>query len=92
MPDVVLMTAAAGALSLGDGGGWAAFVATAALIVTAVWRGWLIPRPTYQDRMSDLKETITALRATVDERERQISILLGQRVADRPPDPVRERV
>lgn len=88
MMDVQLATLTAGTLV--DAGGWAAFVGLLMLGFTAVWRGWLIPRPTYQDRMSDLKETIVALRATVEERERQVAILLGQR-ADRP-DPTRERV
>lgn len=54
-----------------------------ALVVVSLLQGWLIPRRSHLDRVEDLKERIAdlkaacaALEATVDERERQIGILL----------------
>lgn len=52
--------------------------------VLSILRGWLIPRRTHMDRVADLKAAIKALEATVAEREKQISILLGR------PSPAKE--
>lgn len=56
-----------------QGGPWALI----SLCVVSVLRGWLIPRRTYLDRVSDLKATIAALEATVDQKDEQLGILLG---------------
>jgi hypothetical protein len=50
-----------------------------ALVVTALVRGWLIPRRTHEDRVGDLRAAIKALEMTVGEQKTQISILLGGR-------------
>ena len=50
------------------------------LFVLSILRGWVIPRRTHQDRVSDLKAAIAALEETVVEKDKQISILLGRRV------------
>lgn len=49
-----------------------------ALVVVSLIRGWLIPRRTHVDRVEDLKAAITALQATVAEREHQVAVLLGR--------------
>lgn len=49
-----------------------------ALVVVSLIQGWLIPRRTHLDRIEDLKAAITALEATVREREAQIGTLLGR--------------
>lgn len=49
-----------------------------ALVVVSLIQGWLIPRRTHLDRVGDLKATITALEATVKEREQQIGVLLSR--------------
>lgn len=46
--------------------------------------GWLIPRWTHRERIADYKAALKASEATVAERERQISIMLG-RDRDREP-------
>lgn len=53
------------------GGPWA-------VLGLLVLRGWLIPRWWHRERVADLKAAITALEATVAEREKQIGILLGR--------------
>jgi len=40
--------------------------------------GRLISRTVHLDRINDLKAAIAALEATVKERERQISVLMGR--------------
>jgi hypothetical protein len=47
-------------------------------IVRLVMTGRLISRTVHLDRVNDLKAAIAALEATVTERERQISILMGR--------------
>ena len=51
---------------------------TLALLGIAVARGWLVPYRWHQDRVGDLKVAIAALKDTVAEKDRQISILLGR--------------
>ncbi len=46
--------------------------------VVLLMTGRLISRTVHLDRVNDLKRAITALEATVAERERQISILMGR--------------
>lgn len=48
------------------------------LLALLVVRGWLVPRATHLREIGYMQRTITALEATVAEREKQISILLGQ--------------
>jgi hypothetical protein len=59
-----------------QGGPWG----LVSLCVVSILRGWLVPRRVHLDRVSDLKATIAALEATVAEREKQVSILLGRPV------------
>lgn len=58
-----------------QGGPWA----LVGIFVLSVFRGWLIPRRTHEDRVSDLKAAIAALEETVHEQKTQISILLGRK-------------
>lgn len=46
--------------------------------ILAQMTGRLISRTVHLDRVNDLKATIKALEATLAERERQISILMGR--------------
>jgi hypothetical protein len=47
--------------------------------VLSLIRGWLIPRPTHREIVSRLENAIKALEATVAEKDKQVSILLGRR-------------
>jgi hypothetical protein len=49
------------------------------LVVLSLIQGWLIPLRTHLARVEDLKAAISALEATVREREQQIGILLSVR-------------
>ena len=57
-------------------------VALLAWVVVAIVLGRLIPRKTHEDRINDLKNSfgaaIRALEETVEEKDRQIAILLGR--------------
>jgi hypothetical protein len=57
---------------------WTLLVSLFVWIVTLVMTGRLISRTVHLDRVSDLKAAIAALEATVKERERQISELMGR--------------
>jgi hypothetical protein len=57
---------------------WTLLVSLFVWIVTLVMTGRLISRTVHLDRVSDLKAAIAALEATVKERERQISVLMGR--------------
>jgi len=62
----------------GEVGPWALLVSLFVWIVTLVMTGRLISRTVHLDRVNDLKAAIAALEATVAERERQISVLMGR--------------
>lgn len=64
-----------------QGGPWGVIVLT----IVAIIRGWLIPRRTHQERVSDLKQQAEDWRAAYlseqkvsAEKDKQISILLGR--------------
>lgn len=59
-------------------GPWGIAIGVILTVLYALMRGELIPRSTHEDRVSDLKAAITALEATVREREAQIATLLGR--------------
>lgn len=70
---------------MAQGGPWALAALVITMVVTALVRGWLIPRSTHMDRVGDLKQTIARLEATVEVREQQINVLLsGARKDARP--------
>ncbi len=48
------------------------------LVILSIVRGWLIPKTTHEREIGYRERTITALEATVAEREKQIAILLGR--------------
>ncbi len=60
-----------------------------ALCVVSIMRGWLIPRSVHEARVADLRQRAEDFRAAweaerrvSDERQEQISILLGGRVKE----------
>lgn len=57
-----------------QGGGWG----LVSLTVVALIRGWIIPRTTHREIVSRLENAIKALEATVAEKDKQVSILLGR--------------
>ena len=48
------------------------------LVILSIVRGWLIPKASHEREMSYRERTITALEATVAEKDKQIGIRLGK--------------